>query len=272
MSTILQKRWVCDVCNMKWFLVFEEACAHEEKCTGAQQPNEDEDTTTTATTTTTDATTTITEATDATVSIDTAAQVAISANAPIAAPIISTNAQVVISATMPVPVAAATAGVVAAASAGVTPATTGKRQLAFTSISNENEKKPKIACTVVTPNDMPSEAALQGHLASVLKTAPRIKRKIALQLIINALATGLFPNDMLNGMKLSQLPCGSAAAMICGFEKLDEAKQLFTSGSPSDQIILDQMEMTCNFATGINTEEADEQIQLVAITIASLLR
>ena len=116
---------------------------------------------------------------------------------------------------------------------------------------------------------MPSEAALQGHLASVLKTAPRIKRKIALQLIINALATGLFPNDMLNGMKLSQLPCGSAAAMICGFEKLDEAKQLFTSGSPSDQIILDQMEMTCNFATGI---EADEQIQLVAITIASLLR
>ena len=262
MSTIIQRRWRCDVCMKKWFLDFKEACAHEENCTGAQQPNEDEDTTTTATTTTTDATT-ITEATDATMPIDTAAQVAISANAPIAAPIISTNAQVAISATMPVPVAAA--------SAGVTPATTGKRQLAFTSISNENEKKPKIAGTVVSPNDMPNEADLQGHLASVLKTAPRKKRKIAFQLVINALAMGLFPNDMLNGMKLSQLPCGSAAAMICGFEKLDEAKQLFTSGSPNDQIILDQMEMTCNFATGINTEEADEQIQLVAITIASLL-
>ena len=263
MSTIIQRRWRCDVCMKKWFLDFKEACAHEENCTGAQQPNEDEDTTTTATTTTTTNATT-TNATDATVPIDTAAQVAISTNAPIAAPIISTNAQVAISATMPVPVAAA--------SAGVTPATTGKRQLAFTSISNENEKKPKIT-TVVTPNDMPSKAALQGHLASVLKTktAPRINRKIAFQLIINALATGLFPNDMLNGMKLSQLPCGSAAAMICGFEKLDEAKQLFTSGSPNDQIILDQMEMTCNCATGINTEEADEQIQLVAITIASLL-
>ena len=29
-----QKRWVCDTCKVKWFLDFNEACAHEEKCTG----------------------------------------------------------------------------------------------------------------------------------------------------------------------------------------------------------------------------------------------
>lgn len=30
-----QKRWVCDVCKVKWFLDFNEACAHEEQCKGA---------------------------------------------------------------------------------------------------------------------------------------------------------------------------------------------------------------------------------------------
>jgi len=29
-----QKRWVCDVCKVKWFLDFNEACAHEEQCNG----------------------------------------------------------------------------------------------------------------------------------------------------------------------------------------------------------------------------------------------
>ena len=29
-----QKRWVCDVCKVKWFLDFNEACAHEEQCKG----------------------------------------------------------------------------------------------------------------------------------------------------------------------------------------------------------------------------------------------
>ena len=38
-NKILQKRWVCDVCKVKWFLDFKEACAHEENCTGTvQQP------------------------------------------------------------------------------------------------------------------------------------------------------------------------------------------------------------------------------------------
>lgn len=32
---ILQKRWVCDVCKVKWFLDFDEACAHEAACAGA---------------------------------------------------------------------------------------------------------------------------------------------------------------------------------------------------------------------------------------------
>ena len=27
-----QKRWVCDVCKVKWFLDFDDACAHEEQC------------------------------------------------------------------------------------------------------------------------------------------------------------------------------------------------------------------------------------------------
>lgn len=31
---ILQKRWICDVCKVKWFLSFQEACKHEEKCSG----------------------------------------------------------------------------------------------------------------------------------------------------------------------------------------------------------------------------------------------
>ena len=31
---IIQKRWVCDVCKTKWFLDFDEACAHEATCTG----------------------------------------------------------------------------------------------------------------------------------------------------------------------------------------------------------------------------------------------
>mmetsp|Transcript_11779 Transcript_11779/g.25072 ORF Transcript_11779/g.25072 Transcript_11779/m.25072 type:complete len:1591 (-) Transcript_11779:61-4833(-) len=31
---ILQKRWVCDVCKVKWFLDFKEACAHEAQCKG----------------------------------------------------------------------------------------------------------------------------------------------------------------------------------------------------------------------------------------------
>ena len=29
---ILQQRWVCDVCKVKWFLDFREACEHEESC------------------------------------------------------------------------------------------------------------------------------------------------------------------------------------------------------------------------------------------------
>lgn len=32
-NKILQKRWVCDVCKVKWFLDFNEACAHEKNCT-----------------------------------------------------------------------------------------------------------------------------------------------------------------------------------------------------------------------------------------------
>lgn len=32
-----QKRWVCDVCKVKWFLDFDEACAHEEQCKGAAE-------------------------------------------------------------------------------------------------------------------------------------------------------------------------------------------------------------------------------------------
>ena len=31
---IIQKRWVCDICKTKWFLDFDEACAHEAICTG----------------------------------------------------------------------------------------------------------------------------------------------------------------------------------------------------------------------------------------------
>ncbi len=33
-NKILQKRWVCDVCKVKWFLDFQEACAHERICNG----------------------------------------------------------------------------------------------------------------------------------------------------------------------------------------------------------------------------------------------
>jgi hypothetical protein len=29
---ILQKRWICDVCKVKWFLSYQEACKHEENC------------------------------------------------------------------------------------------------------------------------------------------------------------------------------------------------------------------------------------------------
>eukprot|EP00579_Thalassiosira_antarctica_P012025 CAMPEP_0201922538 /NCGR_PEP_ID=MMETSP0903-20130614/10548_1 /ASSEMBLY_ACC=CAM_ASM_000552 /TAXON_ID=420261 /ORGANISM="Thalassiosira antarctica, Strain CCMP982" /LENGTH=1589 /DNA_ID=CAMNT_0048459697 /DNA_START=141 /DNA_END=4910 /DNA_ORIENTATION=+ len=36
---ILQKRWVCDVCKVKWFLDFKEACAHEAECTGGSSPS-----------------------------------------------------------------------------------------------------------------------------------------------------------------------------------------------------------------------------------------
>jgi hypothetical protein len=35
---IIQKRWVCDVCKTKWFLDFNEACAHEKVC-GQSQPD-----------------------------------------------------------------------------------------------------------------------------------------------------------------------------------------------------------------------------------------
>lgn len=31
---ILQKRWICDVCKVKWFLSFQDACKHEENCDG----------------------------------------------------------------------------------------------------------------------------------------------------------------------------------------------------------------------------------------------
>ncbi|EJK76995.1 hypothetical protein THAOC_01202 [Thalassiosira oceanica] len=36
--TVKQKRWVCDVCKVKWFLDYADACAHEKKCTGPPPP------------------------------------------------------------------------------------------------------------------------------------------------------------------------------------------------------------------------------------------
>eukprot|EP00804_Cyclotella_cryptica_P028267 CCRYP_014617-RB/>CCRYP_014617-RB protein AED:0.01 eAED:0.01 QI:194/1/1/1/0.66/0.25/4/3104/1025 len=34
---IIQKRWVCDVCHVKWFLDFDEACRHEATCQASSQ-------------------------------------------------------------------------------------------------------------------------------------------------------------------------------------------------------------------------------------------
>ena len=31
-TKVLQKRWVCDVCKVKWFLDYNEACEHERQC------------------------------------------------------------------------------------------------------------------------------------------------------------------------------------------------------------------------------------------------
>jgi len=33
-TKVLQKRWICDVCKVKWFLDFNEACEHEKNCHG----------------------------------------------------------------------------------------------------------------------------------------------------------------------------------------------------------------------------------------------
>ena len=35
---VKQKRWVCDVCKVKWFLDFDAACEHENNCTGPPPP------------------------------------------------------------------------------------------------------------------------------------------------------------------------------------------------------------------------------------------
>ena len=37
-ETVKQKRWVCDVCKVKWFLDYAEACDHEKNCTGPPPP------------------------------------------------------------------------------------------------------------------------------------------------------------------------------------------------------------------------------------------
>eukprot|EP00986_Skeletonema_menzelii_P002312 scaffold627_cov144-Skeletonema_menzelii.AAC.21 len=47
-NIIHQKRWVCDVCNTKWFLDFNEACAHEEQCKGVVETSSSSDTSDTA--------------------------------------------------------------------------------------------------------------------------------------------------------------------------------------------------------------------------------
>ena len=40
---IIEERWVCDVCKTKWFLNFEEACAHEKVCKGVFTPSASSD-------------------------------------------------------------------------------------------------------------------------------------------------------------------------------------------------------------------------------------
>ena len=40
-TKVLQRRWICDSCKVKWFLDFSEACEHEKSCKGrpAAPPN-----------------------------------------------------------------------------------------------------------------------------------------------------------------------------------------------------------------------------------------